>query len=542
MIDFKQLRESLSPLSTRLSWSVVMRSSLSKNKPTTKIHPPACGRGERSEGRAILRSRHYAPAQAGILLQPRALSHKNGRGEIRQRLARGVTVIEVLFAMVVMLVGLVGMVALLPMAGRQASDSYSLTHGSATMQNAKAAFVSMGTFEPTPQRPWWFADDEYATAPTTNLGFQFPYYSESRWYRSASDKRDVLTFVKQRKLPVLPNPPYSPAQANDVGIKLELARRNGRAQGFCIDPIFCATEISENWSNTGYTGSYQHDRGGSQGVFRRSRMPFFDEQTELGTSGFTLNTSRDFPKLMRVSFQGNTTSIRFNAPPEPLPMNRDASQIFSMPGGDLTGLDPEDKSLGPLRYFDLTSGQGFVNSPSNQRVSWLATLTPSEITSPDTDPASYNLAVAVFSNRDQFFGAGPLAMTGSDEFAEGEKMCFATSPSSTSVAITQLGDLPFSPTGGAFEVQLWSDTLTNSKVRSGEWVMLSRRIVLGNEFTWSGTRIPEDVNRVKVIHRHRWYRVIGVIPPPPTQTTSWPITVRLQGEPWDYPEMNSVMS
>ncbi len=114
------------------------------------------------------------------LKSPHARSDENGRREIRRRtrIARAVTVIEVLFAMVVMLVGLVGMVALLPMAGRQASDSYSLTHGSATMQNAKASFVSMGTFEPTPQRPWWFADDEYATAPTANLGFQFPNFSQ----------------------------------------------------------------------------------------------------------------------------------------------------------------------------------------------------------------------------------------------------------------------------------------------------------------------------------------------------------------------------
>ncbi len=338
----------------------------------------------------------------------------------------------------------------------------------------------------------------------------------------------------------MPGPLPTPLTQADY-IRLELARRNGRAQGFCVDPIFCATENFENWSNTGYVGTYQHDRGGSQGVFRRSRMPFFDEHTELGSSGFTLNASRDFPKLMRVSFQGGTTSTRFNTPPEPLPMNREAAQVFSVPGGDLTGMDQVDKSLGPLRYFDMTSAQGFVNSPSNQRVSWLATLTPSEVTASDVDPTSYNLAVAVFSNRDQVFGAAPLLVTGSDAFAEGEKMCFATSPSATSVAITQLGDLPFSPTGGAFEVQLWSDDLTNTKIRSGEWVMLSRRIVLGNEFAWSATPVPEDVNRVKIVHRHRWYRVIGVQPPPTTQTTPWPITVRLQGEPWDYPEMNSVM-
>ncbi len=494
-------------------------------------HPPTPSPRRRGEGEEKFCMNSLRSSLTSRSSYPRPLSHKNGRGEVRvsTRIARAVTVIEVLFAMVVMLVGLVGMAALLPMAGRQASDSYSLTHASAAMQNVRASVASMDILEPTPERPWWFADDEYATAPTTNLGFGFPMASERRWYRSARSMSEILLFVKQRQMPGALPATLAPADY----IRLELARRNGRAQGFCIDPTFCGTEIGENWSNTGYAGAYQHDRGGSQGVFRRSRMPFFDEHTELGASGFASNASYFFPKLMRVSFQGKTISTRFSAPPEPLPMSRESSGQFSMPGGDLVKADQKDKSFGAIRYFDWTASQGYSSSPLSRRISWLASMTPSERSSPDTDPTTYNLSVAVFGNRDQVFSASPLAVTGDAEFAAGEKMCFATSPTATSVAITQLGDLAFSHTGGAFQVQLWSDSLTNPKIKVGEWAMMSRRIVLGNN--------TGNIEDLKIIHRHRWYRIIGVQPPPATQTTAWPITVRLQGEPWDYPEMNSVM-
>ncbi len=59
----------------------------------------------------------------------------------------------------------------------------------------------------------------------------------------------------------------------------EVARRDGLAQGFCIDPLFCADQFREGWR---YSQAYEHDRAApNQGVFRRSRMPFLDERTGI---------------------------------------------------------------------------------------------------------------------------------------------------------------------------------------------------------------------------------------------------------------------
>ncbi len=70
-----------------------------------------------------------------------------------------------------------------------------------------------------------------------------------------------------------------------------------------------------------------------------------------------------------------------------------------------------------------------------------------------------------------------------DRFSLGERMCFATSAVASGVAITALDDLAVSFDGGPFEVKLWSDSLTDPTIRVGEWVMLSRRIVRGNNTT-----------------------------------------------------------
>ncbi len=294
------------------------------------------------------------------------------------------TVIEVLFAMFVVLFGLIGIATLLPMAGRQASDSYSMTHGGAAMQNANAEVVTMAAVAPNPERPWWFADDEYATAPIASLGFQFDYANERRWYRSADSMQQMLWFIKQRTLPA--TTPYS-------SLQLEFARRNGRAQGFCIDPQFCGSEIAESWQ---YPGAYEHDRhAANQGVFRRSRMPFFDEQTGLGATSFQTNANYFFPKLMRVSFVGDSTGTRFTNPNEPLPLGPENAGVFVSSGGDLISQNCRGRSNvrsvaiffreRRIRFF-------FVSRQSSNHLG--ATMTPTEEQSPYVDPVSYELSVA----------------------------------------------------------------------------------------------------------------------------------------------------
>ena len=51
----------------------------------------------------------------------------------------GLTVVEVLFAMVIILVGLIGVAAMIPFAGRQAEDSYKITQAGAAGEISRHA-------------------------------------------------------------------------------------------------------------------------------------------------------------------------------------------------------------------------------------------------------------------------------------------------------------------------------------------------------------------------------------------------------------------
>ncbi len=441
----------------------------------------------------------------------------------------GVTIVEVLFAMFVVLFGLVGLVVLLPLAGRQASDSYSMVHGSAAMENAAAVMVSSFQYLPTSEKPWWFADDE-APPPRAGfgpgVGFAVPFGTEDRQYRRARSMDEMLSFVQQRYLRIFgtaPNP-----------IRIETARREGLAYGFCIDPGFCARQFEEGWI---YGVPYTPARSSAtQGLFRRTRMPFFDESTVMtSATSFGQNTAFNYPKLLRVSFEGGVVnkggvaSSTLHVQPKPM-MGPETDIAVGTLGDCQQVTEQEDKSFGALRGFFAAAGIP-VQPISSQRISWLATLTPSEQTNPGIVPQHYNLSFVVFSNRDRTFDAAPLSVTGSEKFATGEKMCFATAAASTTPTVTQCGQLAYSQNGGAMEIKLWSDDLTDTSIRIGDWVMLSRRMVQGNNFPTA----PTDRSLYKVTHRHRWYRVIGV-----DSVETWPRVIRIQGEPWDYPEISTV--
>ena len=72
----------------------------------------------------------------------------------------GLTVLEVLFSMGIILVGLVGIAAMVPFAGRQASESYKIAHGLASGANTISMFQSDHFIVPRIERPWQLVDDE----------------------------------------------------------------------------------------------------------------------------------------------------------------------------------------------------------------------------------------------------------------------------------------------------------------------------------------------------------------------------------------------
>jgi Tfp pilus assembly protein PilV len=463
------------------------------------------------------------------------MSPRNRKSKIENHKSRfGVTVVEVLFAMFVILFGLVGLAAIIPMAARQANDSYAMVHGAASMDNIVQELRGRGTIEPTQQQPWWMPNDYTADPFLASAGnYSNALASEAL---SFSDLRSVFTEFQARKLLVDTGVtwPNAGSATRDQQIR---ALREGLAQGFCIDPVFCATQFRDSWN---YSTAYTNDRGSAtQGFMRRTRTPFFDETVGLISSG--PNSARyavppdvpvfNFPRLVRVSYQSGT-----NAAGAPLPVKKAMADMVGMSGTDvLQAIADDDKSAGALRGFQ-TSGGALLSSNSDVgSVSWMITMTPTENTPPGVVPTTFNVSTVIFNGRDRVFDAVPFSVSGAEEYSRSEKLCFATADSANNIGsnvpvYTALADLPGSD-GGSMNIKLYSDAATNPSVRVGDWIMLSRRIELGNLVNTASPPALIFPNDFKVIHRHRWYRVTGT-----DNGETWPRVVRVTGEPWDYPE------
>ncbi len=141
----------------------------------------------------------------------------------------------------------------------------------------------------------------------------------------------------------------------------------------------------------------------------------------------------------------------------------------------------------------------------------------------------------VFNDRDRIFDAVPPALQERARLELVRNFCFATAEAATSVIASNsvCGALPFSDGGGTMRLKLWSDPLTEAKVKVGDWIMLSRQKEVGITFYLyyhrSGISTGDDY---KMTHRHQWYRVIGV-----DSKETWPRVVRVQGPEWGYEEL-----
>ena len=450
-----------------------------------------------------------------------AFSIRNQKSKIENRKSRlGVTVVEVLFAMFVILFGLVGLAAIIPMAARQANDSYGMVHGGATMENVVQELRGRSSVEPTQQQPWWVPND-YTVDASTGMAYANALASESQ---SFTGLKAVFDNLRQRAL--WENFGVTVPATNDQFVR---ASREGFAQGFCIDPVFCSTQFRDSWN---YPVAYTNARGSAtQGFMRRTRMPFFDERVGLVASGVNAAYnagSFNFPRLLRVSHPSG-----FNASGAPLPVKKALADMLGMSGTDvLQAVADQDKSAGALRGFQTNGGSLLASNSDIGSVSWMMTVTPTENMAPGEIPTSFDVSTIIFNGRDRVFDAVPFSVSGAQEYSRSEKLCFATADSPNNVGsptpiYSVRADLP-SSSGGSMNIKLYSDVATNASVRVGDWIMLSRRIELGNRLNSGAFQYP---NEFKVIHRHRWYRVTGT-----DNSDTWPRVVRVAGQPWDYPE------
>lgn len=427
---------------------------------------------------------------------------------VHSRLNRrsGLTLAECLFAMAIMLVGLVGIAAMVPFAGRQAADSYSIVQTLAAGQNTIAVAESAQVFRPSTSTPWQFIDDSAATTVDSRDTY---FVSAERLYQQ----------LYVSSLPAGHNPAQRYTVANTA-----------LGTSFCMDPNFWGHQARYNaWRGASHRKVLADDWG----YYRRTRFPYYNETYPVNYYPFSTGATATTPRLARVSLRdpmgsdmnGNNGWLR-----EPA-----AKIVSSSGGGDVTKeIAEKDKSYGPLRGFASSGNSALVSSiqagSGASSPSWLATLVPTDgtpVASP-TDavlpfyPETFDLSVVVFSKRD----VRELVFEDSAEYDT-----FMTDPvPTTSERITDVAFLnPLeASTSSTFSIRLQTDERVGLRCRVGDWIMLSRYRVYRNVIT--GVQFSRQ--------QHEWYRMLSVTAEEtltgPFGNTLVACEARVSGKPWGW--------
>lgn len=456
----------------------------------------------------------------------------------------GLTVVECLFAMTIMLIGLIGIAAMVPFAGRQASDSYRIVQALAAGENALAIFNSNAVSTPTLNAPWQIVEDAYVVSPPAALGLaaQTPmgdsnassFESFPKLYEGDRANSRVYSLYKYY-YDLLSSYPSTPAGQRT---RAAVAQNRALGTGFCVDPMFWAQQLRVPTT----AGTKLMDR--DWGNFRRTRFPYYHETypTSMDPFGSVSGSSGTTPRLFRVTLHDPNTP--FAAAYKGWMRLPAAIRMATVSGGDVTKINPEnDRSAGALRGFlpSQLPGDAIVQSMAPETMqSWIATLTPAE-TTPVVDPTtlplgpydeipgtpippppnmqfypeSYDLGVVVFSRRN----TTELVIDDYPAFAaeglapEGERLC----------EVLSFG--PEHRSSSTFDVELNASANVSAKIKTGDWVMMSRYV-----YDNPATQV------LPIREHHKWYRIIGV-----AGDEVFPRTVRVAGQPWDWtlPEIGS---
>jgi type II secretory pathway pseudopilin PulG len=408
------------------------------------------------------------------------------------RTRNGLTMLEVIFSMVVLLVGLVSIVFLIPLAGREAEDSQQITQGLAAGESALAMFSTTNVAQPTLESPWCLVDDIGSVE------------------HSVSTMRDAYNAAAMT-FPVPPN-----------AVQAAIAQNEAIGIGFCIDPLF--------WG-------YQNRSTNNVPLpFFRTRFPFmFDNTSPVLLVSDQQNAPRA-PRLLRGSLSDPHLAVRGSWLRQPA-----AVRLATMYGGDLVQPSAgKNKAIGPLRSVYVGSDGSILSTlTAAQQSSWLATITPAESTpiidldrvkaiyqqnllanQPLDVPRLYDVALVVFSKRDvRELAATAVLVPGQIQPVERPSEVMNVPTGERVVKVTDMSSDALH--SGTFNIQVNGYATMDSKVKAGDWLMMSRFAFRDLIPRTSGT-ISRQVNR--------WYRIISVT------GDGYPLSLRVAGKPWDWTE------
>ena len=409
----------------------------------------------------------------------------------------GLTMLEVIFAMVVILVGMVAIGLLIPLAGREAEDSYQITQGLAAGDSALALFNTTNIAQPSLESPWCLVDDIGGNEHSVST-MQAAYDAAARTFP-----------VPQNRL------------------RAAIAQNEVAGLGFCIDPLF--------WG-------FQSRPGNLVPLpFFRTRFPFhFDNTNPV----LMVADQQNIPRAARL-LRGSLTDPNASTPGSWLRQPA-AVRLATMYGGDIVQPSTtKNKALGPIRSVYVAGDGSIVASPASaQQSSWLVTITPSENTpiisadqirgqfqqnvsfnQPVAIARLYDVALVVFSKRDVREVGSTVVVRQGDLQSQRPAEILNVPSSERVVKVTAIDNEALR--SGTFNITVDGYSGMDASIKPGDWLMMSRfamRDLLPR---------PSDASMVTKISRqvHRWYRVVGA-----SGNDAFPRTLRVAGKPWDWTE------
>jgi hypothetical protein len=437
----------------------------------------------------------------------------------------GLTLLEVIFAMGIILFGLVGIGLLVPYAARQANESQTITFNLANGMSASAMTKSSSLLVPSEESPWQLIEDTNPGVGDSNrtvfTSFRDLYSGRDRF----AGTNPPFSIYRQLFLNTLdfPSSHTNPQSQDHAWININ------RAIGTCfyLDPNFLGAQAYVSTSKV-----LRNDWA----PFRRNRFPYYAEDFRPSplTTGVT-------PRLTRISLRDSNT-------PAGMPLNgwmkaSVARLLTSSYGGEIDQF-PQSNNVGvPVRSIMTSEDLTNVNhvpelirtatGSSRFGGSWAIMICPDEETPiipksqvrmpvGQTDylsytapvfPEMYNVSIVLYGKRNVAeLTPGSSLVNGfatGEVLPEAEKLATATAVNNQSM------------TSGNFEIVLTANTALDAKINAGDWIMLSRNVIHFETPPLTGVYVMRQ--------RHRWYRVVSA-----PSSTSFPLTVRISGTPWDW--------
>lgn len=373
----------------------------------------------------------------------------------------GVTILEVLFATGIAISGMLGVASLLLMAGRNASQANRATQAQALAQDWYNEFHTRGMSNPS---TWvWYQDYAFPAGATT-ISPQF------------------RTFAKNS----FPSNAFARA-SNSVGSTgLSTLRPSGKVS-VCIDPAFYSDRTVRS------TISAFNQANAGVHWYRPALFPYYqDGFNPVTDSDYSISTSsgiawNDQPRMLRVTLgaPGNTMS---EAQVQSMFATQDDLNMFA---------SDDDATLPAVRNFQqmpLANGTRVIaKGAGTTPYSWMATLSPLDELN-NTTENYYTLSLVVLHQRDRLFVDPSTFMS---------RTAAQPNPASKPQGerLTWVVPLSGNFTGGnGGRVRLIASEGTDSKVNTGDWIMLSKHVAASGPA--GGPIEPFSV--------FRWYRIVGI--------------------------------